>query len=327
MLVASSIPIRTGKANPTTISVSPTTKTVQVEEEFTIDILLDFAENLYGYEIWLSYDNSKLTANAIDYKSYLNEPYHIWYQQVNNTVGYVTLSVSSKYPAAPKTGGSPPPLATINFTAKDVGSSTLHLYNTILANNQSLAIPHTTIDGTVYVAAAGVHDVAIIAVSPMKTIVGQNYTCRINVTVANYGDYTETFNVTLYANATVIATIENISLANATLKTVAFVWNTTGFVKGNYTIWAYATPVPGETDTADNTLIDGTVLVTFPGDVNGDGKVRVDDVLAIALHFGTDQGGPPNSNGYIYDANCDINDDLKIRVDDVLTAALNFGQG
>jgi hypothetical protein len=320
MLVASSIPIRTGKANPTTISVSPTTKTVQVEEEFTIDILLDSAENLYGYEIWLSYDKSKLTANAIDYKSYLNEPYHIWYQQVNNTGGYVTLSVSSTYPATPKTGGSPPPLATINFTATGMGSSTLHLYNTILANNQSLAIPHTTIDGTVYVTGAGVHDVAITAVSPMKTIVGQNYTCSINVTVANHGDYTETFNVTLYANATVIATIENISLANATLKTVAFVWNTTGFVKGNYTIWAYAWPVQGETHIADNTFMDGWVKISIYCDVNGDGIVDISDILDTALAFGATPGEPR------WNPNCDIDDNGIIDISDILEVALHYGE-
>jgi hypothetical protein len=61
--------------------------------------------------------------------------------------------------------------------------------------------------------------------------------------------------------------------------------------------------------------------------VNSDGKVRIDDVLAVALRFGADYGGPPNSKGYSYDANCDINDDLKIRIDDVLAAAQHFGQG
>jgi len=68
-------------------------------------------------------------------------------------------------------------------------------------------------------------------------------------------------------------------------------------------------------------FIDGIVLVTFPGDVNGDGKVRVDDVLAIVLAFGSNCGDPE------YDPNLDINGDCKIRVDDVLIAALHFGDG
>jgi len=37
---------------------------------------------------------------------------------------------------------------------------------------------------------------------------------------------------------------------------------------------AYAWPVPGETDTADNTFTDGTVHVGLIGDVNGDEKLE-----------------------------------------------------
>jgi len=58
-----------------------------------------------------------------------------------------------------------------------------------------------------------------------------------------------------------------------------------------------------------------------PGDVNGDGKVRIDDVLAVALAFGLDLDDPT------YDPNLDANGDNKIRVDDILIAATNFGLG
>jgi hypothetical protein len=117
------------------------------------------------------------------------------------------------------------------------------------------------------------------------------------------------------------------TLASHNLATITLIWNTTEFVKGSYTISGYAEPLQGETDTSDNARADGIVLVTIPGDVNGDRKVRVDDILTVALRFGTDYGGPPNSQGWSYNSNCDINDDLKIRVDDVLTAATHFGQG
>jgi hypothetical protein len=42
-------------------------------------------------------------------------------------------------------------------------------------------------------------DLAITNLEPSKTVVGQNYNMRANVTVENRGDSTETFNVTLYA--------------------------------------------------------------------------------------------------------------------------------
>lgn len=62
-----------------------------------------------------------------------------------------------------------------------------------------------------------------------------------------------------------------------------FAWNTTGFAKGNYTLLAYAWPVNGETDTADNTLSNGIANVAMPGDINADGFVDIFDCVRIAL--------------------------------------------
>ena len=171
------------------------------------------------------------------------------------------------------------------------------------------------------------HDVGITSVTTSKTIVGQGYNMSISIMTFNYGNYTENINITVYANTTMIGEINNIELSSRSFTIVQYTWDTSGFAKGNYTISASATAVWGETDTADNNFTDGTVLVSFVGDVNGDGKVRIDDVLAVAQRFGTDHGGSPNSNGYYYDANCDVNDDLKIRIDDVLAVAQHFGQG
>ena len=42
------------------------------------------------------------------------------------------------------------------------------------------------------------HDVAIMNVSPFKTVVGLGYSLNMSVTAANQGDYPETFNVTAY---------------------------------------------------------------------------------------------------------------------------------
>jgi len=182
------------------------------------------------------------------------------------------------------------------------------------------------IESAVITSPIGIHDVVVTNVTNSKfgcvpmPCVGQNLTVRVNVTVANQGNFTETFNVTAYANSTSIAS-QNVTLASGNSTVVAFIWGTTGFTKGNYTISAYAWPVPGETDTADNNMTDGMVLVTLVGDVNGDRKVRVDDILAVATAFGSNWGEPK------YSPNLDINDDLKIRVDDVLAAATHFGQG
>ena len=105
------------------------------------------------------------------------------------------------------------------------------------------------------------HDIAVTDVTPSKTVVRQGSSVNIDVTVANEGDYPETFDITVYADTTEIETQET-TLSSGASTTLTFTWNTTGFAaEGQYTISAYAWPVPGETDTADNTLVNGCVSV------------------------------------------------------------------
>jgi hypothetical protein len=66
-------------------------------------------------------------------------------------------------------------------------------------------------------------------------------------------------------------------------------------------------------------LIHGTIKQ----DINLDHKVRVDDVLAAALAFGSD----PLGAFLRWDPRVDTNDDFKVRVDDILSIALKFGWG
>jgi hypothetical protein len=82
-----------------------------------------------------------------------------------------------------------------------------------------------------------------------------------------------------------------------------FTWNTTGFAKGNYTLSAYAWPVPGETDISDNNFTGGWVFVSMVGDLTGgsanvwdfvpDGKCDGKDVSVLAKCFGSIPGCSP----------------------------------
>jgi outer membrane protein assembly factor BamB len=148
----------------------------------------------------------------------------------------------------------------------DLGNYTLSAVADVVTNETD-TLDNTYIDGVVKVRLP-IHGVAVTDVTPSKTVVGQGYNTSIDVTAANQGDYTETFNVTAYANATTIETKEiTLTIGNSTILT--FTWNTTDFTKGNYTISAYAEPVPGETDTADNNRTDGSILITKVGDLGG----------------------------------------------------------
>lgn len=82
-----------------------------------------------------------------------------------------------------------------------------------------------------------VHDVATTSIVPSKTIVGETKDLLINVTVTNEGDFTETFNVTAYANTTVIETKET-TLSNGTSTTITFTWRARApTVTTPYTLW------------------------------------------------------------------------------------------
>jgi len=175
---------------------------------------------------------------------------------------------------------------------------------------------------------AGVHDVSVDVAPRSKTVIGQGFGMNIDVTAANQGNYTETFNVTAYANTTLIAS-ETIALTSGSNETLAYTWNTTGFAYGNYSISAYAWPVLGETDTLDNNFTGGWVVVSLIGDITGpdgwpDGKIDMRDIGLVGYHFG--ETVPPAP------ANCDLTGptagvpDGKIDMRDISLVAWHFGE-
>jgi len=170
------------------------------------------------------------------------------------------------------------------------------------------------------------HDIAITNVIPSKTVVGQGFSLNVNVTAANQGDYTESFNVTVYANTTIIETKTNITLTSGNTTNITFIWNTTGFAKGNYTIKAVANPLLGETDTDDNTRTDGWVIVAMVGDISSDipgvpdGKVDMVDMYEVAKRFGLNYPDPR------FVANFDVDGDNKIDMVDMWIVSKEFGK-
>jgi len=164
-------------------------------------------------------------------------------------------------------------------------------------------------------------DLAVINVILSKTIVGQEYTISIETTVKNRGFYFENFNVIAYANTTITQT-QTITLTSGNSTTITFTWNTTGFAYGNYTISAVADIVPGETFTADNNLTNGDVMVTIPGDVNGNKIVDIFDIGTISAHW---HPGPP-IGPLGYHANADINNDGAVDIFDIGITSAHWGQ-
>ena len=163
------------------------------------------------------------------------------------------------------------------------------------------------------------YNIVLTNVTSFRTIVGQGFPTQINVTITNRGEFTETFNVTIYADTIPVAS-QTITLPYGNTATITFIWDTAGFAKGNYTISAYAWPVPGETDIDDNTLVDGWIYIGIPGDVDVNGLVNMLDLYNIALHYGSTTADPE------YVPNYDINSDDIINMLDLYIAAIHYGE-
>jgi hypothetical protein len=210
--------------------------------------------------------------------------------------------------------------------------------NTFNSTSYTLAVPHVPDNSVLqyYVVATDLlgnqaqsatqtevitYDSAITQVATSKTVVGQGYAAQINATAANQGTVPITLlEVLLCANTTCMVVQTVPFLTNGTASTLTFYWNTTGVAYGNYTIIAYAEPVPGETNIANNYMSCGTVYVGIPGDLNHDGIVDIFDAVKFA---GAYNSRPGDKN---WNPNADINGDGFIDIFDAVILAGHYGQ-
>jgi len=161
---------------------------------------------------------------------------------------------------------------------------------------------NTYVDGVVRILprAGPVHDLMVIRVDPSKSVVGQGFSMFFNVTVQNQGDFTETFDLMVYANGTIIASFLSLVLTSGASTTRTLLWDTTGFVLGTYVIRGSVTIVAGETDRADN-IATANVILAIPCDIAGsttsrtvppDGRVDYKDVFWLLKAYGSDPSRP-----------------------------------
>ena len=163
-------------------------------------------------------------------------------------------------------------------------------------------------------------EISVLNLTVSKTIVCQGYSATIIASVENKGVNTESFNLTIYANATTIASLI-VVLESGNSTETSVMWNTASFMIGNYTISAYSEPLPSEIGVADNTFTNGLVYIGIVGDINADGRVDMKDIGYIARRFLI-----PHMDG-LWDPNADIDDDGKIDMKDIGIAARHFEPG
>jgi parallel beta-helix repeat protein len=165
----------------------------------------------------------------------------------------------------------------------------------------------------------GSHDLGVTSLTASKKVVGQECPVRITLMVFNYGATSEHFNATIYANTTLIHTFDTVTLAGRAFAALTFTWNPVSVAYGNYTLKVEVPAVPDEPDTADNTLPDGWIFVTIPGDVDGSREVDIFDIAKMAGGYGVEYPDPR------YSPESDLDGDWDIDLFDIVAAAVNYG--
>lgn len=152
------------------------------------------------------------------------------------------------------------------------------------------------------------------------TVADANYgdIVNINVTAANEGTVTETFNVSVYygSNLMGIQTVTNIAPGSSQI--LQFSLNTTNVPFGYYNITAVAS--------TGSTLNGGLLIVTTSGDITGpngipDLKIDIRDINLVAKAYGSDPVDRPKNWNPI----CDINRDGQVDIRDVSAVAKKYG--
>jgi hypothetical protein len=164
------------------------------------------------------------------------------------------------------------------------------------------------------------HDVAVTNIEiPEVTELGQ-LAC-LNVTVANYGSYQESFDLDLYLNMT-LATTQAVNLTGGVASIVPMVWNTSDFDLNCYTISCYIRPVSDENNTDNNLYVTAPAraLVRLVGDINQDSIVDILDAIIIAGSFSSQPGTPR------WNPNADLNSDGIVDIYDAIALVNIYGK-
>lgn len=287
---------------------------------FQIEVKIENVIDMYDYSFKLGYDTNVLTCLGVIITPPTNDVNFDVQISINDAVGTIWVSVQYYPPATPITIYAAERLVIIWFMVQAHGQTVLDLHNTRVSDPLGNNITHKVDDGFF---ATLLRDVAVIdvkVVSPNVVYAGRIVV--INVTVMNRGNMTtETFDVTVYYGHNPIET-RSVTLGPWSVKTITFYWNTSGLTPcSNYTISAYAGPVPYEINLENNLFVDGWVKIKMRGDVNGDGVINIFDIVLVCSAYGSTPGSPK------WNPDCDLAPPWNlINIFDVVTVCSLYGQ-
>ena len=248
-------------------------------KNFTINVKVFNATDLNSFEFKLNYDTALLDVDVTEGGFLNSSGLTNFTLNINETLGFVLVNVTLLDPLAGATGDGT--LAKVSFNVTAIGECLLDLCETNLVDSAGTLIEHyEPVDGY-FNNKPIVHDVAITKVTTTRYVTEHNVTFaatvsqvyvgeKVNITVLvkNNGTEPESFNVTVYYDNTQIKNETLTDFLADTSTTLTFEWNTEDVAVSDYTIWAEASVVAGETNTANNKLTkEGKFAVlghTFP---------------------------------------------------------------
>jgi hypothetical protein len=284
---------------------------------FTINITIAEVRDLYGYKFNLTFDPNVLICLQVQIYDVLGETHYIPDQSIDNTRGFVFVGVAYYSPAVPLDIDAPTPLVTIKYRVKSMGATNLTLTDTQLVDSRGNPITHEDHNGFFQ---SVIVDIAVLDLYALPNAIYKGQSTNVTVTVANHGNITESFTVSIYYNSTLLTTLNIVGLAPNTNTSITTVWNTNTVNWSRYRLSAQAPILPYETNDADNTLVDGIVKVKIPGDINGDDVVDIYDALLASNAYGSVPGDPR------WNPAADLNGDGRVDIYDVIIIANHFGQ-
>jgi len=136
-------------------------------------------------------------------------------------------------------------------------------------------------------------DIAITKLESLTEIYA-DWIVNVTVTVKSFGGpSSETFNLRLLYNSTLLQTynITNLAPWPNGVATLTFTWNTTGLTPYViYVLKGEADILTGETNTTNNVRTVTISKVKMLGDVTGDKKINIYDVVSVAVAYGSKPG-------------------------------------
>ena len=172
----------------TTITLQPSTATIQGCETIQVEIWINDVADLYGADVRLSFDPAVLEVvdadadplNGVQVENggFLVPPLYTVLNEADNTAGTIKYAATQLNPTPAANGSGV--LAIIRFKAKATGSSDLHFTYTKLANRDGTEISATPTDGSITA-------IATISIAGASTIQGCE-TSQVEIWINNVAD-------------------------------------------------------------------------------------------------------------------------------------------